>query len=98
MSTTATNAPRVSSVSSSRGSSARVQALLLRRFLGNAPGSNKPTASARTAAELWQAAGKRRVEREKAETQRQREEQARRAAAQAAAYAERLDELAAQKE
>ena len=47
------------------GEGARVQALLLRRF--RAVNGSGPAASARTAAELWQAAGDRKSAREKAE-------------------------------
>jgi hypothetical protein len=74
------------------GEGAQVQALLLRRFR---TGAGAPrTASARTAAELWQAADQRRDAREKAEEQRRREAEARRAAAKAVAYAKHLDQLA----
>ena len=74
------------------GQGAQVQALLLRRF--RAANGSGPAASARTAAELWQAAGDRKASREKAGEQRRREEQAREAAARAAAYARHLDQLA----
>ena len=74
------------------GEGAQVQALLLRRF--RAAGSSGPAAPARTAAQLWQAAGDRKAAREKAEEQRRREEEARQAAASAASYARQLDELA----
>ena len=72
---------------SASGEGAQVQALLLRRF--RAASGPQPAASARTAAELWQAAGGRKAAWEKAEEQRRREEQARKAAA----YARHLDEL-----
>jgi hypothetical protein len=70
------------------GEGAQVQALLLRRF--RAAGGSGSTASSRTAAELWQAAGDRKATRDQAEKQCQREEDAR----QAAAYARHLGELA----
>ena len=78
------------------GEGAQVQALLLRRF--RAASGSPPAASARTAAELWQAAGDRKAARAKAAEQRQREAEARRAAAQAAAYAKHLDQLATRTE
>jgi len=78
------------------GEGAQVQALLLRRF--RAAGGSEPTASARTAAELWQAAGDRKAARQKAEERRRSEEEARKAAARAAAYARHLDELATRTE
>jgi hypothetical protein len=74
------------------GEGAQVRALLLRRF--RAAGDSRPTASSRTAAELWQAAGGRKAVRDQAEEQRRREEDARQAAARAAAYAGHLGELA----
>jgi hypothetical protein len=74
------------------GEGAQVQALLLRRFR-SASGS-PPAAPARTAAELWVAAGDRKAAREKAAEQRQHAAEARRRAAQAAAYAKHLDQLA----
>ena len=80
------------------GEGAQVQALLLRRSRGNAGGSNSRPVSTRTAAELWKAAGDRKVAREKAAEQRRSEQQAREAAAKEAAYAKRLDELAPQTE
>jgi hypothetical protein len=79
------------------GEGAAVQAVLLRRFRG-LPGGDKATASTRTAAELWEAAGDRRAEREKAEEKRRRQQQAREAAAKAAKYARHLDELATRQE
>jgi hypothetical protein len=79
------------------GEGAAVQALLLRRFRG-VSGGNEPAVSTRTAAALWKAAGDRKAAREKAEEQRRREQQVREAAAKAAAYARRLDELAARQE
>jgi hypothetical protein len=78
------------------GEGAQVQALLLRRF--RAAGGSGPAASARTAAQLWQAAGDRKAAREKAEEQRRPEEDARQAAARAAAYARHLDDLATRAE
>jgi hypothetical protein len=78
------------------GEGAQVQALLLRRF--RAAGGSPPTAPARTAAELWQVAGDRKAARAKAAEQREREEAACRAAAQAAAHAKHLDQLATRTE
>ena len=78
------------------GEGAQVQALLLRRF--RAASGSPPAAPARTAAELWQAAGDRKAARAKAAEQRRREAEARRAAAQAAAYAKHLDQLATRTE
>jgi hypothetical protein len=78
------------------GEGAQVRALLLRRF--RAASGSPPTASARTAAELWQAAGNRKAARARAAEQRQREADARRVAAQAAAYAKHLDQLASRAE
>ena len=74
------------------GEGAQVRALLLRRFR-TASGS-PPTAPARTAAELWQAAGNRKAARAKAAERSQRQAEARTAAAQAASYAKHLDQLA----
>ena len=74
------------------GEGAQVRALLLRRFR-TASGS-PPTAPARTAAELWQAAGNRKTARAKAAERSQRQAEARTAAAQAASYAKHLDQLA----
>jgi hypothetical protein len=79
------------------GEGAAVQALLFRRFRGVSAG-NKPVVSTRTAAALWKAAGDRKAAREKAEEQRRREQEVQEAAAKAAAYARRLDELAARQE
>ena len=78
------------------GEGAQVQALLLRRF--RAASGSSPAGSARTAAELWQAAGNRKAARAKAAEKRQREAEARRATAQAAAYAKHLDQLATRTE
>jgi hypothetical protein len=78
------------------GEGAQVQALLLRRF--RAASGSPPAAPARTAAELWQAAGNRKAARAKAAERRRREAEARRAAAQAAAYARYLDQLATRTE
>jgi hypothetical protein len=80
----------------SAGEGAQVQALLLRRF--RAASGSPPAAPARTAAELWQAAGDRKAKREKVEEQRRHEAEARQAAAQAAAYAKHLDQLATRTE
>jgi len=78
------------------GEGAQVQALLLRRF--RAASGSPPAAPARTAAELWRAAGDRKAAREKAAEQRRREAEARRATTQAAAYAKHLDQLATRTE
>jgi hypothetical protein len=78
------------------GEGAQVQALLLRRFRA---GSGAPqVASARTAAELYEAAADLAEARAQAAEQRRREEEARRRTAQAAAYAKRLDQLATRTE
>ena len=78
------------------GEGAQVQALLLRRF--RAASGSPPAAPARTAVELWQAAGDRKSARAKAAEKRRREAEARRAAAQAAAYTKHLDQLATRTE
>jgi hypothetical protein len=78
------------------GEGPQVKALLLRRFR-TASGS-PPTAPARTAAELWQATSTRKAARAKAAERSQRQAEARSAAAQAAAYAKHLDQLATQTE
>jgi hypothetical protein len=78
------------------GEGAQVQGLLLRRF--RAASGSPPASPARTAAELWQAAGDRKAARAKAVEQRQRQAKAHRAAAQAAAYAKHLDQLATRTE
>jgi uncharacterized Zn finger protein len=78
------------------GEATQVQALLLRRFR-TASGS-PPTAEARTAAELSQAAGNRKAARAKAAERSRRQAEARSAAAQAAAYAKHLDQLATRTE
>ena len=80
------------------GEGAQVQALLLRRLRAASGSGSPPTVPARTAAELWQAAGDRKAAREKAAEQRRREAEARKAAAQAAAYAKHLDQLATRTE
>jgi len=78
------------------GEGALAQALLLRHFRADAAGPTTGHSSpGRTAAELLEAAETRAEERKKAEEQRRREAQAREAAAKAAAYAKRLDDLAA---
>ena len=79
------------------GDGIAVQALLARR-VRRARGGSEPASSARTAAQLWKAAGERKAAREKAEEELRREQQAREAAARAAAYARRLDELAARQD
>ena len=78
------------------GEGAQVQALLLRRFR-TASGS-PPAAPARTAAELWQAAGHRKAARAKAAERSRRQAEARSAAAQAAAHTNHLDQLATRTE
>jgi hypothetical protein len=45
------------------GQGPQAQALLLRRFRGSAPDQNEPARTARTAAQLWTAAGARRRDR-----------------------------------
>lgn len=77
------------------GEGALVQALLLRRSRADAAGPASHSSPGRTATELLEAAETRAEERKKAEEQRRREAQARKAAAKAAAYAKRLDDLAA---
>jgi hypothetical protein len=78
------------------GEGMQVQALLLRRF--RAASGSPPAAPARTAAELWEAAADRKEARVRAAERCRREEEARRVTAQAAAYARRLDQLAARTE
>lgn len=78
------------------GEGAQVQALLLRRF--RAASGSPPTAPARTAAELWAAAGHLKAMRAEAAEQRRRAAESRRATAQAAAYAKHLDQLATRTE
>lgn len=77
------------------GEGTLVQALLLRRFRADAAGPACYSSPGRTAAELMAAANTRAKEREKAEEQRRCEARARKAAAEAAAFAKRLDDLAA---
>jgi hypothetical protein len=78
------------------GEGAQVQALLLRRFRTAA--DSAPLAPGRTAAELWEAVADLKSARVKAMEQRRREEEARQAAAQVAAQAKRLDQLATRTE
>jgi hypothetical protein len=78
------------------GEGGQVQALLLRRF--RAASGSPPTTPGRTAAELWEAATDRKDARVKAMEQHRREEEARKTAAQAAARAKRLDQLATRTE
>ena len=78
------------------GKGAQVQALLLRRF--RTASSSPPAAPARMAAELWQAAGNRKAARAKAAERSRRQAEARSAAAQAAAHAKHLDQLATRTE
>jgi hypothetical protein len=76
----------------------QVRALLLRRFRADSPSQNAPAGPTRTAAQLWAAAGARKTVREKAEAQARRVEAERVAAAKAAAYNKRLDQLATRTE
>ncbi len=78
------------------GEGTQVQALLSRRF--RAGSGSPPAAPARTAAELWQAAGDRKTTQAEAAERRRIEAEARRAAAQAAAYSKHLDQLATRTE
>lgn len=59
------------------GEGPQVQALLLRRFRGSAPGQKEPAQPARTAAQLWTAAGARRTVREESEARARRAEEER---------------------
>jgi hypothetical protein len=77
------------------GEGALAQAMLLRQFRADAAGATGHSSPGRTASELREAAEAWAGDRKKAEDQRRREAQARKAAAQAAAYAKRLDDLAA---
>jgi hypothetical protein len=79
------------------GEGTAVQALLSYRFRRER-GGNEAAAPARTAAELWRAAGDRKAAREKAEEELRREQQAREAAAKATRYTQRLDELTTRQE
>ena len=76
----------------------QVRALLLRRFRADSPSQNAPAGSTRTAAQLWAAAGARKTVRVEAEAQARRVEAERVAAAKAAAYNKRLDQLATRTE
>lgn len=80
------------------GDGAQAQALLRRRFRGNAAVPAGRSGPPRTATQLRSAAEERAEARKKAEEQRRREEQARKAAAEAAAHAKRLDDLATEGE
>jgi hypothetical protein len=57
------------------GEGPQVQALLRRRFRGSAPDQNEPAQPARTAAQLWTAAGARRTVREESEARARRAEE-----------------------
>jgi hypothetical protein len=81
-----------------RGEGAAVQALLLRRFRRTVANGNETATGSRTAAELWKAAGERKAELANLVARRRAEEEATQAAVRAAAYAERLDELAPRQE
>lgn len=76
------------------GEGPQVQALLLRRFRGSPLTQNGTAQSARTAAQLWAAAGARKTTREDAEAQARYAEVERRTAVKAAAHNKRLDDLA----
>jgi hypothetical protein len=78
------------------GEGAQVQALLRRRF--RAAGDSPPAMPGRTAAELWEAAADLKDARVEAQKRRRAEDVARQAAAQAAARAKRLDQLATRTE
>jgi hypothetical protein len=78
------------------GEGAQVQALLLRRFRASA--GAPPTAPARLPAELLEATADRIEARTAVLEERLREEDAREAAAEDAAYTKRLDQLAAREE
>ena len=80
------------------GEGPQVQALLLRRFRDSPGIRNAPVQTARTAAQLWAAAGTRKTVREEAEAQARRVAAERVAAAKAAAYNKRLDQLATRTE
>lgn len=74
------------------GEGGQVQALLLRRF--RAAGGSSPTASGRTAAELWEAAADLKDARVEAMKRRRREEDERKAAAFLEQLSGRMDEFA----
>jgi hypothetical protein len=76
------------------GEGAQVQAMLRRRFRGGPLSQNASVPSARTAAQLWAAAGARKTVREEAQAHARRLEAEGVAAARAAAYDKRLDDLA----
>jgi hypothetical protein len=76
----------------------QVRALLLRRCRADSPSQNAPAGSTRTAAQLWAAAGARKTVREEARAQARRVNAERVAAAKAAAYNKRLDQLATRTE
>jgi hypothetical protein len=80
------------------GEGAQVQALLRRRFRGETISPEASSEPARTAAQLWLAAGEHKAAREEAEARARRTEQERLAAAKAAAYSKRLDQLATRTE
>ena len=81
------------------GEGAQVQALMLRRLRGSGPlTQNAACPPARTAAQLWAAAGARKTVRAEAEAHARRAEEERAAAAKAATYAKRLDHLATRAE
>ena len=76
------------------GEGPQVQALLLRRFRGSTPDQNAPAQPARTAAQLWAAAGARKTARQEAEAQARRAEEERSRPPRPPPTAKRLDQLA----
>jgi hypothetical protein len=80
------------------GEGAQVRALLRRRFQGGSSSRNAPGQPARTAAQLWAAAGAHKTAREEAQAQARHAEEERQATARAAAYGKRLDHLATRSE
>ena len=80
------------------GEGPQVQALLLRRFRDGPGIQNAPVQTARTAAQLWAAAGTRKTVRKEAEAQARKAEAERVAAAKAVACNKRLDQLATRAE
>jgi hypothetical protein len=80
------------------GEGAQVQALLLRRFRGGVLSRNAPGQPARTAAQLWAVAGAHKTARGEAEAENRRAGEERLAAARAAEYSKRLDQLATRAE
>lgn len=86
-------------VQAAQGGGTQVQAILQQRFRTRRPGDETPSKTGkRTVGELWEAACTLREERERLEAERLAQEHARRARAVAAAYKNRLDELAPRRE